>query len=244
LPHVGFICDYVESLMPGSWPQPLRRHETCIAKVLSSSEDSDLAQAWNPNMLVADSAMGLPCSLTYSCGSARKSDLLAYHGLNAENELMTAIADEITREIDREIINALFAFAGAGNTNWTSTVPISGPFASQPPKIYNETIFEAIVEANANIKKKRYRNATWIVCGTNTATRLEKLNSFRLFPAGDPTGTIVQGPNLFGTLSGRWTVYVDPWLDDTLPGGAEQMLLGYKGNSAMDTGFVTAAIPI
>jgi hypothetical protein len=169
-----------------------------------------------------------------------EQDLFAYHGLNAENELMTATGDEIAREIDREIINDLFTFAGAGNTNWSSTVPITGPYSLIDPKAYNRTIFDAIIDANANIHSKRYRNATWIVCGTRTARRLEKLDEFRLFPSADPVGTIVQGPNLFGTLSGRWSVYVDPWLDPTLPGGAEQMLLGYKGNAAMDTGYIFA----
>lgn len=42
-------------------------------------------------------------------------DLFADHGMNAENELMTALGDEIAREIDRDIIDALFAFAGAGS---------------------------------------------------------------------------------------------------------------------------------
>ena len=54
---------------------------------------------------------------------------------------------------------------------------------------------------------------------------------------------IVYGPHLFGTISGRWTVYKDPWLDVTGSGGgpvggAETMLLGYKGSTPLDTGYV------
>jgi hypothetical protein len=216
--------------------------ETCIVKVLNWAEDSELAQDWNPIILVADSAMSLPDSLMSSSGRAMESeqDLFAYHGLNAENELISALGDEIAREIDRTIINALFVFAGAGNTTWHSTVPLTGAYSLIDPKAYNRTIMDAIVDANANIKRKRYRNANWIVCGVNTATRLEKPDEFRLFPSADPVGTIVQGPNLFGTLSGRYSVYVDPWLDPTLPGGAEQMLLGYKGTTLLDTGYVYA----
>jgi hypothetical protein len=169
-----------------------------------------------------------------------EQDLFAYHGISAENELMTAIGDEITREIDRSIINDLFSFAGAGNVNWSSATPTSGGYANVSPKDYAETLFDAIVDANNLIRVKRYRNATWLVVGTRTAARMEKLNKFRLFPAGDPTGTVVQGPNLFGTLSARWNVYVDPWLDATLPGGEEKILLGYKGASALDTGYIYA----
>jgi hypothetical protein len=170
-----------------------------------------------------------------------EQDLFAYHGLNAENELMVALADEIAREIDRGIINAMFAYAGAGNVTWHSTVPTSGGYALVSPKEYNRTLYDAIVDANNLIFKKRYRNANWIVAGTNACARMEKLNEFRLFPAPDPTaGQIVYGPHLFGTLSSRFTVVKDPWLDVTLPGGAEIMLLGFKGNTPMDTSFIYA----
>jgi hypothetical protein len=174
-----------------------------------------------------------------------EQDLFAYHGLNAENELMTATGDEIAREIDRDIIAALFAFAGAGNVTWHSTVPTSGAYSLIDPKAYNRTIMDAITDANNLIFKKRYRNANWIVCGTNTAARLEKLDEFRLFPAADPVGTIVYGPHLFGTISGRWTVYKDPWLDVVGPGGGgvgggEVALLGYKGTTPLDTGCMYA----
>jgi hypothetical protein len=113
------------------------------------------------------------------------------------------------------------------------------------PKAYNRTLMDAIVDANNLIFQKRYRNASWIVVGTQTAARLEKLDEFRLFPAADPVGTIVYGPHLFGTISGRWTVYKDPWLDVTGSGGgpvggAETMLLGYKGSTPLDTGYVFA----
>jgi hypothetical protein len=104
---------------------------------------------------------------------------------------------------------------------------------------------DAITDANNLIFKQRYRNASWIVVGTTTAGRLEKLDEFRLFPAADPVGTIVYGPHLFGTISGRWTVYKDPWLDVTGPGGGgvgggEVMLLGYKGTTPLDTGCIYA----
>ena len=168
-----------------------------------------------------------------------EQDLFAYHGLNAENELMTALGDEIAREIDRTIINAIFAFATAGTTTWHYTVPNTGPYSLIDPKAYNRTLMDAIVDANNNIFKKRYRNANWLVVGTTTAGRLEKMDEFRLFPAADPVGQIVYGPHLFGTLAGRFTVYKDPWLDVNGPAG-ENILLGFKGTTPLDTGYIYA----
>ena len=169
-----------------------------------------------------------------------EQDLFAYHGLNAENELMTALGDEIAREIDRTIINALFVFAAAGNINWHYTTPTTGGYSLESPKEYAKTLYDALVDANNLIFKKRYRNANWIVAGTTSCGRMEKLDEFRLFPAADPVGQIVYGPHLFGTIAGRWTVYKDPWLDPTLPGGAETILLGYKGTTPLDTGYIYA----
>jgi Major capsid protein Gp23 len=173
-----------------------------------------------------------------------EQDLFAYFGLNAENELMTAVSDEIAREIDLEILQDLFNFAGAGNTNWSKSGGSASPYSSLDPKVYQRTLFDSIVDANNNIFKKRYRNANWLVVSADVATRLEKLDEFRLFPSADPVGTIVQGPNLFGTLAGRFTVYKNPWATGTVvPTGALQndtMLLGFKGTTPLDTGYIWA----
>ena len=59
------------------------------------------------------------------------------------------------------------------------TVPGSGPYSLIDPKAYNRTLMDAIVDANNLIFQKRYRNASWIVVGTTTAARLEKLDEFR-----------------------------------------------------------------
>ena len=176
-----------------------------------------------------------------------EQDLFAYFGLNAENELMTAVSDEIAREIDREIITDLYNFASAGNTNWSKGGGSSSPYSSLDPKVYGRTLYDAIADANNSIFKARYRNANWLVVSADVGTRLEKLDEFRLFPSADPVGTIVQGPNLFGTLAGRFTVYKDPWSTGTITNAdgdtvnmVDTILLGFKGTTPLDTGYIWA----
>lgn len=221
---------------------PVQNRVDDVTKFNSSyAQAAEAAQVPQLNLSIESvdvSAVTKKLSAKWSMES--EQDLFAYHGLNAENELMTALGDEIAREIDRTIINSLFTFATAGNVNWHSTLPTTGGYSLESPKEYNETIYDAIVDANNLIFGKRYRNANWIVAGTATCARLEKLDKFRLFPMADPVGQIVYGPNLFGTISGRWTVYKDPWLDNTLPGGGEKLLLGYKGTTPLDTGYIYA----
>ena len=171
-----------------------------------------------------------------------EQDLFAYFGLNAENELMTAISNEIAREIDRDIIADLYSFAGssgAGNVNWSSSVPGTAPWTSLSPREWYRTLYDALTDANNLIVKQRYRNANWLVVGPDVGAIMEKTDEFRLFPAADPVGQVIYGPHLFGTVSGRFTVYKDPWLG-ALGENPKQILLGFKGQSALDTGYIYA----
>lgn len=168
-----------------------------------------------------------------------EQDAMSQYGIDTGNEMSTVLGDEIARETDRTLLQRLFAFADpTNNVVWHSTVPGSGSFSLIDPKIYGATLYDALVDANATIKRKRYRSASWVVAGTTFCTRLEKLEQFRLFPAADPQGQIVTGPHLFGSIANRWTVYQDPWLDDIL--SSETALLGYKGTSAFDMAAVFA----
>ncbi|MEW6613934.1 MAG: phage major capsid protein [Thermodesulfobacteriota bacterium] len=162
-----------------------------------------------------------------------QQDLMAYHGLDAETELMGVCGDEITREIDRDIIDDVVAQASAGNVNWSKTIPTTAPWNVLDPKVYKETLYDAIIDANNMIFKKRYRNASWIVADPDTCTRFEKLEKFKLFEGADDA-TMNMGVIRFGTLANKYRVYKDPWF------AADKILLGYKGPTWLETGYVYA----
>ena len=156
-----------------------------------------------------------------------QQDLKAYHGENAESLLTARMSEEIAFEWDRLIINDLFAGATAGNVNWSKTVP-----GGWTQRDWYETLFHAIEEASLNIYKKRLVHATFVVMSPDNAFLLSKVNAFRVLNAnteGQPS--IVTGPNVYGTLAGKYTVIVDPLL------GAK-MLVGHKGSDWMSTGYV------
>jgi len=162
-----------------------------------------------------------------------EQDLMAYHGLSAETELMNVLADEIVREIDRTLIFDALGNVGAGNINWNK----NGYAGSLPTeqKAYNETLYDAIIDANNLIYSARYRNATWIVADPDVCGRLEKLNGFKMADSTDSAWSIQHGGrHLFGTLKSRWLVYKDPWMEPN------KMLLGYKGTGFLDAGYVYA----
>jgi hypothetical protein len=177
-----------------------------------------------------------------------EQDLMAYHGLNAETELMTVLQEQIVREIDGLIITALLAGAGgsgygtgtgAGNVNWNINGQLAGDTSTTFLKDYKRTLYEAVVDASNLIYKKRYRYANWIIGHPDTIVRLEKLEEFRFSPANDPSEFAI-GRHLSGTLNDRYRVYKDPFFPVT-----NKLLMGYKGNTWTDSvGFYSPYIPL
>jgi hypothetical protein len=165
-----------------------------------------------------------------------EQDILAYHGLNIADELLNIMSDELVREIDRTIIDDMVLTAGAGNVGWVKTHPAVAPWTSLDPKIYDETLFDAMVDADLLVFKRRYRKTTWAVAGPDVCARFEKLNKFRSAFASPMESqlAIQQGIHLFGALGSRWTVYCDPWFQD------DKILLGFKGASFLEAGYVYA----
>jgi hypothetical protein len=159
-----------------------------------------------------------------------QQDMLAYHGVNAETEMLAILGDEIRREIDRQIVNDLYNIASAGNVNWSATAPVD---YNGSDREYKMTLWEAIIDANNLIYKRRFRNATWIVADPDTCARLEKLDGFSEVQR-DWAGQSGMGLERFGVIRNRFTVYKDPMA----PAG--KILLGHKGTSMFETGYVYA----
>jgi len=159
-----------------------------------------------------------------------QQDLLAYHGLNAEEELLAVMGDEIRREIDRILIHDALDKAAAGNVNWAKEMPADFDGSH---KEYQATIYEAIIDANTLIYKKRYRNANWIVADPDTCSILEKVDGFKEVRE-DWSGGAGMGVEKFGIIKNRFTVYKDPMMK------ADTMLMGYKGQRFFETGYIYA----
>lgn len=170
--------------------------------------------------------------------SEAAEDLRAFHGIDAESELVTAIADEIALEIDREILTDLQEQASGGTATFDRTVP-SGITELD----HLRALLTQLSNVSNAIHKATLRSpANWIVVSPEVAALIEQLSThgdFRpnVFPA-EPVIPMPQGQfGIFpmGTLLNRWAVYRDPFFD---PVG--EVLLGLKGKSFMDAGFAWA----
>ena len=153
-------------------------------------------------------------------------NLQALHGLDAEAELVAVIAEEIKKEIDRTILEDLDAGAIGGSGSFDRKVPDGISFTE-----HKLSFIDTLVEMSNEIFRITQRaHANWIVCGMQAASIIETLPTFKSEPV--PAG--VTGPVRIGTLNGRWAVYKDPQQ------AVNRFLVGYKGGSFLDAGYVYA----
>jgi hypothetical protein len=156
-----------------------------------------------------------------------QQDLRSQHNLDAEAELTAVLAQEINLEIDREIINDLITSAGTTST-WTLG---SGMAVGDTIKERYESLFVKITELSNVIHRKTLRGgANWVVCSPEIAAIFETATA-GFAPAPSESFTSSLGVQYVGTVANRWRLYKDP----LFPAG--KLLMGYKGDSYMDSGY-------
>lgn len=144
---------------------------------------------------------------------------------NAESLVSTAITNQIDWEIDREIIEDLRRGASAGAVSWSGIAP---PHVDYPT--HKLTFVDALITASNYIFRATNRaKANWVVTGISGSTIIEGLPQFE--PEGDKTD--FEGIAKIGKLN-NLTVYADPHYN------TNEVLLGYKGNDLVRTGYVFA----
>lgn len=154
-------------------------------------------------------------ALAVAWTSEAAEDLRATHSLDAEAELIDAVAGEIVREIDRTILNDILANASAGTITWHTTKEEGWTEAE-----WRRTLYDAITDASNAVFKKRFRSPDFLVADADTVGRLEKLEEFRLTTDARPS----IGVQHVGRLNNRWEVYKAP--DFT----ANRILVGIRGD--------------
>lgn len=183
-------------------------------------------------------------------------DLNAYHALDAEVELTTILSEAIALEIDREILGELIhgaqvkaawsrkigryvSLSADGvivTTNSLTNASNSNQSFYGTQQDWYQTLGEVITTVSNEIHKRSLRHgANFIVTSPEISTVIESINGFKpsiLMDASEVQYSF--GMEKAGSLNSRYTVYKDPYFP------ADLVLLGYKGGSFLETGFVYA----
>lgn len=154
-----------------------------------------------------------------------QQDLANVHGLDAEAEMVSAIAEQIKFEIDREIINDLYNIADKTSISvFDLTPPVGSEYLT-----HKMTIIDKFVEAGGVILRKTKRlTGNWIIAGERVANVIESLPAPAL-TGGAPVGN---GVVYLGKLNNRWDVYRDPHFPQ------DKYMVGALGSSIVDAGYV------
>ncbi len=164
-------------------------------------------------------------------------DVAAFHNIDAEAELTALLSEQVAAEIDREILRDLRKGA-AWDLRWDyngwKRLASSGttPYTQ---KDWNQTLITAINQLSAQIHKSTLRGgANWIVVSSEVSAIFDDLEYFHVSNAAPEQDQYNMGIERVGTLAGRYQVYRDPYFP------ANQVLIGHKGTSLLDTGYVYA----
>jgi len=167
-------------------------------------------------------------------------DVSAFHNIDAEAELTALLSEQVAAEIDREMLRDLRRGAAwrlswdyAGKTGRGIDTQNSAAFYTQ--KEWNQTLITAINQVSAQIHKATLRGgANWIVCSAEVSAIFDDLEYFHVSNAAPEQDKFNMGIERVGSLSGRYQVYRDPYFP------ADTILMGHKGTSLLDTGYIYA----
>ena len=163
-------------------------------------------------------------------------DVAAFHNIDAEAELTALLSEQVAAEIDREILRDLRKGAAWDlRWNYNGWKQLGNNAVPYTQKDWNQTLITAINQISAQIHKSTLRGgANWIVVSSEVSAIFDDLEYFHVSNAAPEQDQYNMGIERVGTLAGRYQVYRDPYFP------ANQVLLGHKGTSLLDTGYIYA----
>ena len=153
-------------------------------------------------------------------------DAQSMHGLDVEAEIMAALAQEITVEIDQEILASLRALSGSTYSYNQATVSGTATFVGD-----EHAALAVLINRAANLIAQRTRRgaANWAVVSSAALTVLQSATTSAFARSTEGTFEAPTNTKFVGTLNGAMRIYVDGYADDAKP-----VLVGYKGSSEAD----------
>jgi len=164
-------------------------------------------------------------------------DVSAFHNIDAEAELTALLSEQVAAEIDREILRDL-RVGGAWSLRWDYNGwkrTASGGFNAYTQKEWNQTLITKVNQISAQIHKATLRGgANFVVVSSEVSAIFDDLEYFHVSNANPEQDQYNMGIEKVGSLGGRYTVYRDPYAP------ANSIIIGHKGKSLLDTGYIYA----
>jgi hypothetical protein len=165
-------------------------------------------------------------------------DAQSMHGIDVEAEIMAALAQEITAEIDQEVLASLGSLAGnAGSVYNQATVSGTATFVGDEHAALAVLINR---EANKIAQRTRRGAGNWAVVSPFALTILQSATTSAFARTTEGTFEAPTNTKMVGTLNNAMKVYVNTYAAD-----ASDIVIGYKGSSESDAAaFYCPYIPL
>ena len=164
-------------------------------------------------------------------------DAQAQQGIDIEAEIMAALAQEITAEIDQEILASLRALASDEEAFDQAAVSGTATFVGD-----EHAALAVLINRVANKIAQRTRRGAgnWAVVSPQALTILQSATTSAFARSTEGTFEAPTNTKFVGTLNNAMRVYVDAYASDNT-----SVLVGYKGSSEADAAaFYCPYIPL
>lgn len=154
-------------------------------------------------------------------------DAQAQQGIDIEAEIMAALAQEITAEIDQEILTSLRALPGAPTSTFDQSLVTGTPtFVGDA-----HASLAILINRQANLIAARTRRGAgnWVVVSPTALTILQSATTSAFARTTEGTFEAPTNTKFVGMLNNSMRVYVDQYASDSTP-----VLVGYKGPGEID----------
>ena len=164
-------------------------------------------------------------------------DAQSMHGLDIEAEIMAALAQEITVEIDQEVLGSLRSLAATDFAYDQASVSGTATFVGD-----EHAALAVLINRAANLIAQRTRRGAgnWAVVSPAALTVLQSATTIAFARTTEGTFEAPTNTKFVGTLNGAMRIYVDSYASDSTA-----VLVGYKGSSEADAAaFYCPYIPL
>lgn len=167
-------------------------------------------------------------------------DAQSQQGIDIEAEIMAALAQEITAEIDQEVLASLRALASVEEKYDQALVSGTATFVGD-----EHAALAIQINRVSNLIAQRTRRGAgnWAVVSNQALTILQSATTSAFARTTEGTFEAPTNTKFVGTLNGAMRIYVDSYKADT--DTDNQVLIGYKGSSEADApAFYCPYIPL
>jgi hypothetical protein len=165
-------------------------------------------------------------------------DAQAQQGIDIEAEIMAALAQEITAEIDQEILASLASLAGTQNYETYDQSNVSGT-ATFVGDEHAALAVQINRVANRIAQRTRRGAGNWAVVSPTMLTVLQSATTSAFARTTEGTFEAPTNTKMVGTLNSAMKIYVNTYA------GTDDILIGYKGSSESDAAaFYCPYIPL